>query len=825
MNNDRKITISVGSNRKSINWQRQDLNYSDFIKKFEKPTRSKEALEEYLKLPKPKQDELKDVGGFVGGTLTSPRRKANNVAFRDLVTLDFDSIPSGMTEEVIRRVMVLGCGYLIYSTRKHSAYRPRLRVIFPLSRSVTADQYEPIARRMAEKIGIEMADPTTFEPSRLMYWPSCSFDSDYVFRHEDKPFLSADGILNSYTDWTDISSWPQVPGQEARRRRLLTQQKDPTTKPGLIGAFCRTYDIYSAMETFIPLAYDATGDPNRFTYAEGSTAGGAIVYEDGKFLYSHHATDPCGGELVNAWDLVRLHKFAHMDEEAAEGTPTTTLPSSKAMRELARSDKKVAGLLAKERQEKASDYFKDLYQDGSKEETESEGEQQDDSWMEDLTPDRNGTGYEKSMANIVTILNFDPGLRGKLYLDAFANRGMVDLPLPWDKGEGSRMWTDTDDAQLTLFLEKKFGITGREKIENAIKVVGYNNRRNKVKDYLESCKWDGKERISSLLNDYLGVEENEYTKEIMQKSLVAAVARAISDTGVKYDNMIVFKGPQGIGKSTFLSKLGGEWFNDSLYSFEGKEAAELIQGSLIIEVGELSALTKSETEVVKQFLSKTHDIYREAYGKRTNKFPRRCVFFGSTNSEEFLKDATGNRRFWPVICHEVPTKKDIWDDLTEEEVKQIWGEAFIKFKLGEKLVLSDEAKKIAGNMQEIFRETDPKEGAVREYLERRIPENWYELSPSEQKIFINGQFHSKEDVPLVEREKVCLSELWEVCFGGDIKYMRRRESNELANIMAAVPGWKRNKGVRSYGAFGKQKGYEKINIIDINYAKKEMEKA
>lgn len=357
MINDRKIVISVGASRKSINWQRQELNFSDFIGRLKKPIRSTETLETYLKMSKTKQDELKDIGGFVGGSLKGLRRKSDSVEFRDLITLDFDNIISGGTSEVIKRVMTLGCSYVIYSTRKHASYKPRLRIILPTDRSVSPDEYEPIARFMAKTIGIEMADPTTFEASRLMYWPSCSCDSEYVFKYEDKPLLSADGILNKYDDWKDISSWPQVPGSEVSHRKLITRQQDPTSKNGIIRAFCRTYDIYSAMDEFIPKAYDSTGEDNRFTYMGGSTTGGAIVYENGKFLYSHHATDPCGGQLVNSWDLIRLHKFGNLDIDAAEGTPVATLPSTSAMKELARADVNVTALLNKERQEESKTFL------------------------------------------------------------------------------------------------------------------------------------------------------------------------------------------------------------------------------------------------------------------------------------------------------------------------------------------------------------------------------------------------------------------------------------------------------------------------------------
>ena len=806
----------MGASRKSTNWQRQEINYSDFIKKLKTPVRSSETLEEYLKLPKSKQDDLKDVGGFVGGSLKGVRRKAHNVESRDLITLDFDNIAAGETENVIKKVMTLGCGYVIYSTRKHADYKPRLRIILPLSRSVSADEYEPIARYMAKQIGIHMADPTTFEPERLMYWPSCSSDSTYVFRYEDKPLLSADGVLAKYEDWRDVSSWPQVPGVDIDHRRDITKQQDPTTKPGIIGAFCRTYDIYSAMDEFIPRAYDQTDDDKRFTYLQGSTTGGAIIYEDGKFLFSHHATDPCGGQLVNAWDLVRLHKFGDLDEEAAEGTPVATLPSTMAMKDLARNDGKVVDLLNRERQEESRSYFDVIEGDstepnfGPSEEVE-ESELADREWRKHLTVDGKGN-YEKTMANITLILESDPKFKEKIFLDEFANRGMVQLPLPWEKGDETRMWSDVDDAQLALRLEKEYGITGRDKIENALKVVAFNNRRNAVKEYILGLEWDGKERIGTLLHDYLGAEQNVYTKEIMKKSLSAAIARAFSSKGVKYDTMIVFSGPQGIGKSTFLAKLGREWFSDSLYSFEGKEAAELIQGTLINEVGELSALTKSETETVKQFLSKTHDIYREAYGKRTNKYPRRCVFFGSTNSESFLKDATGSRRFWPVRVGELPPTKDIFNDL-DDEIDQIWAEAYFYFMLGEKLVLSGEAKAIAEEMQDLYRDVDPKEGMIVEFLNKKIPKNWYSLEPRDQRAFMAGSFKASEEIELVEREKVCIAEIWQVCLGGDLKYLKKRDSIELNSILTGIQGWVRNKNPRYYGAFGKQKGFERSRVI------------
>lgn len=293
----------------------------------------------------------------------------------------------------------------------------------------------------------------------------------------------------------------------------------------------------------------------------------------------------------------------------------------------------------------------------------------------------------------------------------------------------------------------------------------------------------------------------------MRKSLCAAVARAVIG-GVKYDYMPIFTGPQGIGKSTFLSILGKSWFSDSLTTFEGKEAAELIQGTWINEVGELTAMTKQETSAVKQFLSKCEDIYRAAYGRQTKRYPRRCVFFGTSNDNEFLKDATGNRRFWPVDVGVHPAKKSAWQELPQE-VDQIWAEAYAYWAIGEPLYLSKEVEALAEEQQKSHREASGKEGIILDFLEKRIPANWDQMSVQSRKMFLAGNLRTEEE--LVEREKVCAVEIWTECFNGDQKYLKRTESTEINNILLGAKGWVRNKSVRRYGPYGRQKGFERVS--------------
>lgn len=799
MQNNREIWISAAGTRKTRRWPRTTLFWSEFVDRLRVPVRSPETIEEYLAMPKAKQDDLKDVGGFVGGTFQQDIRKAAYVEGRDLVTLDLDQIPAGQTEEILKRVGALGCAAVVYSTRKHTGYAPRLRVVFPLDRTATADQYEPVARKLASLIGIEFCDPTTFDVARLMYWASCCKDSTYICEVYDHGFCSLDGILGMYEDWKDVQQWPRVPGTEALERRRLAKQEDPTTKRGIVGAFCRAYNIVQAMEQFIPGMYEETSTPGRYTYTGGSTVGGAVVYDGEMFLYSHHATDPCSGLLVNAFDLVRLHMYGDQDQEAKEGTPNNRLPSYVQMGQMAAADPKVADLLAREKFEQAQKAF-DIQEHAAEEAA------PDLEWLQCLTHDGNGR-IAKTINNAVLILENDPLLKGKIVTDEFASCGLIIGKVPWSPETERRRWKDSDDAGYYNYMELFYGITGKEKLDNALLLAGSQNRINEVKEYLKSLKWDGRKRLDGLLPDYLGAEDNAYVRAVMRKSLCAAVARAVAG-GVKYDCMPIFAGPQGIGKSTFLSILGKEWFSDSLTTFSGKEAAEMIQGTWINEVGELTALTKQETNAVKQFLSKTHDIYRAAYGKRTDKYPRRCVFFGTSNEEEFLKDVTGNRRFWPVDVGVHPAKKSVWKDLPQE-VDQIWAEAYVYWMLGEPLFLTEDIEKTAKEMQENHREVSGKEGIILDFLEREIPSNWETMSLMARRQYLSGNLKVPEGEELVRRKKVCAMEVWAECMNSDPRYMDKRDSREINSILSQLPGWKRNKSKRRYGPYGIQRGFER----------------
>ena len=793
MLNDKLLNITVGSGRKAVSWIPQEIMWSEMCEKLRTPSRSTETLAEYFALPKSKQDDLKDVGGFVGGTLKGSRRKADAVSGRDLVTLDLDSIQAGAADDVLRKIDGLGFGYCVYSTRKHCDAAPRLRVLIPLNRTCSADEYEPLARKLAEFIGMEMCDPSTFEASRLMYWPSCSSDSRYICEYADKPFIDVDGVLALYTDWQNVTEWKGVSAPKIPRG---AKQADPTAKSGIVGAFCKTYDVYRVICEIIPDVYTPCGTDGRFTYSGGSTTGGAVVYNDGQFLYSHHATDPAGGKLCNAFDLARLHLFGSLDDDAKPDTPTNKLPSYVEMCRFAAADKAVAALLNTERYRQAVETFG----------AETSGDIEN--WITMLEVSTTTGGAAKTTDNVLIILDNDPLLKNRIVYEEFSNRVYALGTLPWDGSSEPRIWTDNDDAGLRHYLEKAYRITGEKRILDAFSLACHKHSYNAVKDYLTSLPtWDGVPRLDTLLIDYLGAEDNVYTRAVARKSLAAAVARVMLP-GVKYDTMPILAGPQGIGKSTLLRMLGGRWFSDSLSTFEGKEACEMLQGVWINEVGELNGLNRAETNAVKQFLSKVEDIFREPYGRRTGIYPRRCVFFGTTNESEFLKDKTGNRRFWPVDCGVNAPTKSVFRDLPEA-VPQIWAEALTAWQLGERLYLTGEALDLAEAVQEAHSEQSSKEGVIREFVAREILPDWDKLSIAQRRMYWQADA-AKEDIKRVAREKICAAEIWCECFGGDLRTMKKSDAAEINGILSRIPGWVRAaNGIRIGAEYGLQRGFNK----------------
>lgn len=788
LQNDKEIIISVAGSRKAMVWKPHKMMWSDFINKISQPVVSTETLREYKAMKKLEQDELKDVGGYVGGTLNGNRRKNDCLTGRYLITLDADNIPPGGTEDVVKRVEGLGCAYLIYSTRKHEGAAPRLRIVFPADRVVTPDEYEPIARKMAGLIGIQMFDPTTFENTRMMYFSSRCVDGEWVFCYEDKPFVSADGVLDMYGDWTNAAEWPEVPGAEKRIQQGIKKLGDPREKNGIIGAFCRVYDIPAAISTFLADVYGDCGN-GRYTYMAGSTAAGAVLYDDGQYLYSNHGTDPARGRSCNAFDLVRIHRFGHLDEEAAADTPVNRLPSYKAMCEFAGQDRAV-------KHEHLLCAFPEL-NSGS----------DDVAWVDQLETNTKGA-ITKTANNIQIILEHDPRISAKFQYDRFSGRIYTEGGLPWNQEVKRRDLTDADLAGLRVFLETEYKITGKEKIQDAFDTFLQMKAVHVVRDYLNGIVWDGIPRLDQAFIDYLGAEDTAYTRSVTRKLFCAGVAR-VFDPGIKYDYLVVLIGPQGLGKSTFIRIMGIDWYSDSLKitDMKDKTAAEKLQGMWVLELSEMDGFSKTETTVIKSFLAMVEDMFRPAFGRLTVRRPRQCVMVGTSNQRDFLTDETGNRRFWPVDCKVIEPSKSVFKELNLE-IGQIWAEAVARWKAGESLYMDAEMEMIAEMQQAEHKQEDPRQGVILEFLERPIPANWYSLDEDQRRNYLGGAYAGTYSGEMVKRSQICAAEIWVECFHKQLADMKQRDTREINAILGNMPGWKT---VRLYfGAnYGRQRGYER----------------
>lgn len=785
--------IAVAHSRTAKIWTNKDITWEELVEKCRTPKRTGETVAQYAAMTKAEQSARKDVGGFVGGTLKEGKRKNGYVKARSMATLDIDFGNEGVWERFTDNY---DCRAILYSTHKHSSKNKRYRLIVPFSRDVEPWEYEPICRSIAFHIGIDMFDHTTYELPRLFYWPSASEDGEYVFEKQDGGDLNVDQILNWYDDPKDASTWHYGRNEVATIQREIRKAGEPTEKRGMVGAFCRAYSISEAIDKFLSDAYEPTLQGDRYTYKLGSVAGGLVVYGD-KFAYSHHDTDPASRILCNAFDLVRIHNFSDLDGKS-KTDDVTKLPSYAKMVELAGKDEGVTSLMQRERMEKASAEFEGM--DGD-EETEEDIE-----WMAKLDKNKSGQ-IVSSVSNALAVLRNDRRLAGKMFHDEFSGYDMAEGSLPWRRS--GMLWTDKDDANLRVYLDTNYGITGKEKISDALDCVFTGRRKHPVREYLNSLRWDGVERLDTLIIDYIGAEDNELNRLMTRKTFAAAVAR-VFNPGCKFDYCLIMTGGEGIGKSSLLKIMGGEWFSDSIVTTEGKEGMESLRQAWIIELAELASVKRSDVEQVKCFLSKQSDKYRQAYGKRVTEFPRQCVFFGTTNEASFLKGDTGNRRFWviPVAQENRKHDGDIFEAIKGMR-DQLWAEAVARFREGEKLYLESDMEEEARKRQTDFNVDvdDPMPGMLEEYLEQKIPADWYTWDVQRRKAFFQQRDPLSDES--LEREKFFAGEfLYEMYGYSDKDKDYKYKLKQVNKLMKEKKEWEyATIKVKGYGL---QKGFRKV---------------
>lgn len=826
----RDIIVATASSRKSKQWTNRKVPWTRFLKKLQQVARTGETTAEYRRMTKAQKDARKDVGGFVGGYLEGGKRRKGSVKHRDLLTLDLDNAPK--LDELKPALQKLGCTLMVYPTHSSTEAMPRYRVIMPLSRQTTSEEYEPLARRVAERIGMGYIDSTTYEPERLMYWPSVPSDADATTYTQEGEWLDVDAVLDSYEDWHDASTWPIGKSEAAAHARTLKKLGDPKEKNGAVGLFCQAYTIRGAMEAFIPDVYKPVlGDENRFTYANGTTTGGAIIYDE-VFLYSHHDTDPAGGgHAVNAFDMVRLHKFGEMDADVSEDTPVTQRPSYKKMAELVYSDERVKTLQLADDIARMNDDLLDSGANNAESGTEP-GQPYDPknppAWALKIEYTQGKDAKPKSSAtNVLLILRNDPRVTGLIGLDLFSDRLTVLKRLPWEKKtQIGRVWKDADDSQLRNWYMDRWQIAHKGAIDDGLAEMAEKFSFHPVRDYFKGLpKWDGVKRAAGLFIRILGADDTPYNRAVSELWLKEAVAR-ILHPGIKADLTLVLSGPQGIGKSTVLARLGRKWYSDSLKSVQGKEAMVGIQGCWIIEVGELQGFNRASTEEIKAFLTSLIDKFRPPYGRRVQEFPRQCVFAATTNDDIFLKDRTGGRRFGIITCRGIPDpteKREALASLTDDAINQIWAEVLVMYKNDPSLTLPDDVLDEAQRVAEEHTEGAEKAGLIQDYLDMPRPRNWDSMSIVERRKCINGEDMYDQSIVQEDRsdwqppQRVCAMEVLCELFGMDKRNIRNLDIREINTIMQHLAGWKKHEskqGTLRFPLYGIQRAYIRESTTD-----------
>ena len=395
--------------------------------------------------------------------------------------------------------------------------------------------------------------------------------------------------------------------------------------------------------------------------------------------------------------------------------------------------------------------------------------------------DGNVKSVKQLVHNFEIVMDKDSRFAGKIRLNEFAQQPYLYGSVPWENENNCRAWSSHDDSALFSLIQADYGLKSRQDFADALKNVSMRNKFHPVRELLDSLTWDGKEHIRSLLPEYLGAEDSDYTYQVMRLWMLGAVSR-VYKPGSKFDYTIILQGSQGIGKSTFLKlmALDDSWFNDSLDSLDSDKAVQSLTGSWIIELAELKSLARTAggVESVKRFLTTTQDKYRIPYERRADTFYRQCVFAGTTNKDDFLQDETGNRRFLIVQTGVKKPSKSLFVPEIMDTIKLAWAEAVHIWK-NEKpqLILPEAYMQEAKELQEANMADDGKRGIILDYLEGKT--------------------------------QVCAREIWFEALKETIP-PKNWQASEINNIVAKIPGWERLKTPRKFDGYGQQRGFRKI---------------
>lgn len=775
LTNKTKFDIATSPNRNSRSWDQGTITWGEVVGWLDNPSDEKEA------------------GNYVFGMLRGKRRLKNTILHRGVIALDADS-PSEDFLESLHSVMG-DCAYIVHTTFSSTEDNPRYRVLIPLPRNIVPQEYKMAVDVLMERIGEMSFDPGSAQAERYMFKPSVQKGEEFrawVY-DESGNMIDVDDLIDSWGG--DLEELPQP--------SVSKNKRDPTSLKGTPGVFNKVYDNLEELIDIFELPYDMVSENRyRFQGASGAPGMGPIEGSDNLF-YSHHSHDPAYGVTCSAFDLVRLHKFSHLDEDCSDKTPINRLPSNSEMLKFAVSDPRVRAEASK-----AATPFDAVIGDDFREEMEGIADSVDPkAWLDRLDIDEKTMEFTDSINNIELIAKNDPVLQKVYYNSVFNRMEVLNGNLPWrEVTPKENVFTEHDSTEARMHIEKHYHNL-RLSVERfdfvMAKVIEY-RRWNPVEEYLLSLEWDGVCRLEESLP---GVIPTTYTRMVARKIFTAAVAR-ILDPGVKWDHMLMIYGKGGLGKSHWIEKMSRGW-SDSLGKIGDKDTVQKMFGTWITVADEGHALRRAGFDQLKEFITQTKDSIRLPYAKNMTSTPRHNVFWGTTNDHSFLLREEGNRRFLVV---EAVNRCD-FSEMTDEYIDQVWAEAVHLYRSGESLVLDDTELKMAEGVRELYTQEDSLTGMIEEYVDTEVPDNWDQMNPLDRMDFLNGggvmaDFGDSPDLV----QHICAIQVW--C---EVLERRRGDSkpadiSRISETLRNMSGWRQAATRLPIRGYGRQVVFERVSV-------------
>lgn len=747
-------------------------------------------------------NNIKEAGNYVFGRLNGTRRSKNTIEARSALTLDVDFPAGGFIVDV----QMLPFNLIWHTTYSSTPDSERYRLIIPLDREVNPAEYAACVITVMDMLGTEQFDLGSVQAERYMFKPAAQRPDFYSWGEVEGPIATADDLILKADDVvTELT--PPTP---SRRKR------DPFQIEGVVGAFNRVYEDLDDLIRDFDLPYDKEGEKWRFRGAHGAPGMGPVPERAGLW-YSFHSNDPAYLQTCSAFDLVRIHLHGDADEDAKTGTPVNKLPShTKMLDEIMTGDPAISDKVMAETWKTdfggsnspiAALTSTQAPQAASGPPVAASGVTKAD-WRTGLAQNQAGS-IRDTLDNWDLILKHDPALTLLTYNEvtqAIEPTG----DLPWRPlTPATRAWDSAGDrAMLALHLERTVRLRVPEnRLEQMIIAAAFSRRVSPVADYLNSLEWDGTARLETCLP---GVRVTDFTRLVARKSLIAAVARAL-DPGVKWDHSLILYGGEGLGKSLWIERMSKGWTAE-LGDLKSKDTLQIVARTWIAVADEGHSLKKADSNVMKAFMTRQRDTYRAPYDRYAQDHPRRCVVWGSTNEETFLRREAGNRRFLIVECGPY----DI-DALTPEYVDQVWAEAVFLYRKGERLWLDDVESEQAVEAREIFTEENPLTGLIGAYLDMPVPQNWYEMSSTQRFNYRQNflEFGEDTELDLMVQDRVCALQVWYEVLAGNRK-PQQVEVREINEAIRLLPDWYSAPRPRRFDSYyGVQRGFNRFNDEEL----------